>query len=191
MLNIMNGSPVQTYRQEKSMSEQQRHVEKIVEDARNALLAHFSAKSTAQTAVLVGLAVTLFADFQAYSALRLPYAWQRITFLTFTLGAIIFFILHAIGRLMFYGELATQVTDADLELDDLHHTYMARLGRFSLDHVEDHILFLDEEKTKKRWSVDSIVWRTTLNVYFKVFYLGLLLLAFFLLLLLLKAPIIF
>lgn len=83
--------------------------EKLEADARNALLAHYSSKSTNQTAVLIGLAVVMFADFQAYSALDLPQIWQKITFLTFSLGIIAFLLIRQLSRLIIWGKMADAV----------------------------------------------------------------------------------
>jgi len=161
--------------------------ENRIDNARNALLAHYSAKSTAQTAVLVGLAVALFADIQAVDVLdktlHVPLGWI-LGFLTFSIGAIIFFILHAIGRLVFYGEQATQVANADLLPTDLdHHTYLSRLGGFSLARASDRI--------KEKKSASSLICRVTFNEYFKVFYLLLLIIVFLLQLLFLNAHFVF
>lgn len=83
--------------------------EELEAGARNALLAHFSSKSTNETAVLIGLAVAIFADFQAYSALDLPLIWQKITFLTLSLGIISFFIIRQLSRLIQWGQLADAI----------------------------------------------------------------------------------
>lgn len=82
---------------------------KLEADARNALLAHYSSKSTNETAVLIGLAVVIFADFQAYSALDFLQIWQKITFLTLSLGIIAFLIIRQLSRLIIWGKLADAV----------------------------------------------------------------------------------
>jgi hypothetical protein len=86
------------------------------EDARNALLAHYSAKSTAQTAVLVGLAVVFFASVQAYDVLRklkLSFGLDW-AFWVFSIISIIFFGVRAIGRLVYFGELATAILSVEM-----------------------------------------------------------------------------
>ena len=79
--------------------------------ARTALLAHYSAKTTAQTQVLVGLAVAFFADIQAYNVLKgfnLPFELDKV-FLAASIITIMFLIAYAIGRLVYYGELSDAV----------------------------------------------------------------------------------
>jgi hypothetical protein len=86
------------------------------EDARNALLAHYSEKSTAQASVLVGLAVVFFASVQAYDVLRklsLPFGLDT-AFLVFSTLSIIFFGVRAIGRLLYYGELAGGILTVEM-----------------------------------------------------------------------------
>jgi hypothetical protein len=91
----------------------------LVEDARNALLAHFSSKSTNQTVVILGLAVVFFAVIQSIGALNLQLRWLRIAFLTFSLGLVIFFVIRAIGRLLLWGELAGAVIRVNLADSDV------------------------------------------------------------------------
>jgi hypothetical protein len=114
-------------------------------DARNALLAHYSSKSTNETAVLIGLAVVIFADFQAYSAFNFPQTWEKITFLIFTLEIIIFFIIRQVSKLITWGQFADaivcvkmpSVEEAKIELEkkrvkpvhiSLGSTYLGRLS---------------------------------------------------------------
>jgi len=79
-----------------------------IEDARNSLLAHYSSKSTNQTAILLGLAILFFADIQV-ALIMFPSKWERIWFLVLSAGCIIFIGMRAVGRLIAYGELATNV----------------------------------------------------------------------------------
>jgi len=96
------------------------------DDARNALLEHFSHKSTAQTAVLVGLAVALFADIQAvdvlHKILHIQMRWI-VTFLTFSILLIIYLVIRAVGKLVYYGGMASAVLIVDkighLEMEDI------------------------------------------------------------------------
>lgn len=86
----------------------------LVEDARNSLLAHYSSKSTNQTVIILGLAVVFFTVIQLISALNLhalnlQLRWLGIPFLAFSLGLIIFLVTRAIGRLLYWGELASAV----------------------------------------------------------------------------------
>jgi hypothetical protein len=78
-----------------------------IEDARNSLLAHYSSKSTNQTAILLGLAIVFFTVIQV--ALIISSKWERIWFLVLSAGFIIFIGTRAVGRLIAYGELATNV----------------------------------------------------------------------------------
>jgi hypothetical protein len=87
------------------------------EDARNALLAHYSEKSTAQASVLVGLAVVFFASVQAYDVLRklgLPFGLDT-AFLVFSVISIIFIGVRAVGRLIYYGELAGGILSVEMQ----------------------------------------------------------------------------
>jgi hypothetical protein len=166
--------------------------QRLVEDARNALLAHYSAKSTSQTAILVGLAVALFADVQAYIALDISFRWEweRIAFLTVSVGLTTFFILRAISRLIYYGELASAITVVKMyeaeftrkRLDSqrpelnpqkpyppelqVFPTYLARLECSASDYFHGRI---NEKKTA--WSAFSIAFRFIHNKWFKVVYL--------------------
>jgi len=92
-----------------------RSEEEFEADARNALLAHFSSKSTNETAILIGLAIAIFADFQAYSAFNLPLPWQKITFLTFSLGIIAFFVVRQLSRLICWGQMADAVLIVEMK----------------------------------------------------------------------------
>lgn len=92
--------------------------DEVIAEARNCLLTHFSSKSTNQTAILVGLAVAFFADIQAYDALHFPLNCERITFLTVSLGIIIFFVTYAIRRLIYWGQMASAVIRVEAKNED-------------------------------------------------------------------------
>lgn len=91
----------------------------LVEDARNSLLAHYSSKSTNQTVIILGLAVVFFTVIQLSSTLNLQLRWLRIAFLTLSLGPIIFLVIRAIGRLLYWGDLAGAVILVDLADRDI------------------------------------------------------------------------
>jgi hypothetical protein len=86
--------------------------QEFIKDARNSLLAHYSSKSTNQTAVLLGLAVAFFADVQV--ALNISLKWAKIAFLVYSVTLIVLIGIRAIGRLIMYGELASGVTQTRL-----------------------------------------------------------------------------
>ena len=77
------------------------------EEARYALLDHFSSKSTNQATILFGLAVTFFTIVELYNALKLPFNWQGSAFLAIFLGLFAIVTGPQIGRLLYWGELAT------------------------------------------------------------------------------------
>ena len=118
----------------------------LIEDARNALLSHYSSKSTNQTAVLLGLAIVFFADIQAYSALNMPPKWEQIVFLVPSVGLIIFVGMRAVGRLIVYGELATNVTHVKIADHDATGKLLTfdfeKLKLSSQDDVKKFKLFL-------------------------------------------------
>jgi hypothetical protein len=150
-------------------------------DARNALLAHFSSKSTNETAVLIGLAVAIFADFQAYDAFKFLLPWQKITFLTLSLGMLAFFVIRQLSRLISWGQVADAILIVKMQSSKetetwlgaravkpdkigLDFTYLARLN-FSSD-----LRFSD---CKDQWKVvplwdrlPLLICRMTSNKYF-------------------------
>jgi len=96
----------------------------LVEDARNSLLAHYSSKSTNQTVIILGLAVVFFTVIQLISALNLHALNLQlrrlgIAFLTFSLELIMFLVIRAIGRLLYWGELASTVMLVSLADSDV------------------------------------------------------------------------
>jgi hypothetical protein len=101
--------------------------EKLEADARNVLLAHFSSKSTNETTILIGLAVVFFADIQAYSAFNFPLIWQKITFLTLTLGIIAFFVIRQLSRLICWGQLADAVVIAAIKSKEETDTWQKEI----------------------------------------------------------------
>lgn len=177
---------------------QDRHEEKLLEDARNSLFAHFSSKSTNETAILVGLAVAFFADIQAYDALKLPLLSEQITFLTVSLAIIIFFVTHAIGRLVYWGLMATIISFVKAAANDnkmrewlvemkpksfpeseIASTYLARIIKPSQEYLKEEI--------KERKTVAVFVHRMTDNKWFKIAYFILVALVYILALVFSKA----
>ena len=82
---------------------------KLVEDARNALLAHYSSKSSNEAQILLGLAVALFALIQAYSVFSFLPVFLRNASLTWGLGIIAYLIIRQTGRIVYWGELADAI----------------------------------------------------------------------------------
>ena len=171
------------------MDTQNKDDENLEADARNSLLAHFSSKSTNQTAVLIGLAVVFFADIQAYSAFNLPLIWEKITFLTLTLGIIAFFVIRQLSRLICWAQQADAVIIVEMKSKDetktwleknlikpdkvkLASTYLARLSLSSnlrlydcKEQVKtlplwDRLPFLIMLMTNKKW----FIWASILTV---------------------------
>jgi len=83
---------------------------KLVEDARNALLAHYSSKSSNEAQILLGLAVALFALIQAYSVFSFLPVFLRNASLTWGLGIIAYLIIRQTGRIVYWGELADAIS---------------------------------------------------------------------------------
>jgi hypothetical protein len=79
------------------------------DEARKALLAHYSAKTTSQTAVLIGYAVAFFAVFQAYDVLSKLSLQFGYYFLVSSVITLLFLVTYAVGRLVYYGELSSAV----------------------------------------------------------------------------------
>jgi hypothetical protein len=157
-----------------------RSEEEFEADARNALLAHFSSKSTNETAILIGLAIAIFADFQAYSAFNLPLPWQNITFLTFSLGTLFFFVIRQLSRLISWGQQADAVIIAEMKSSEetktwlerhpkpiqvkLASTYLARLSFSSELRFSD---CKDQWKVLSLWDrLPLLICRMTSNKYF-------------------------
>lgn len=85
------------------------HEEKLLADARNSLLKHYSSKSTNQTAIILALAVAFFSVMGFYLNIQFTSNWQRILFLTLTVIPISFGVFRAAGRLISWGELAASI----------------------------------------------------------------------------------
>jgi hypothetical protein len=96
----------------------------LIENARNSLLAHYSSKSTNQTAILVGLAIALFADIQVYINMSLK--WEGILFVVPTMGLIIFIGLRAICRLIGWGDLASSIMKVKMEDSVVAKKYLSQ-----------------------------------------------------------------
>ena len=162
----------------------------LIEDARNSLLQHFSSKSTNQTAVLMGLAIASFTVIQTYSVLKFQFDFEGVAFLTASLGLIIFLIIRAIGRLVYWGELAgaihlMQIQDSNeiqqrlnewlpkqnLKDEKAVHwtvipTYLERLHIPSVWYVE-----AAKHDERNRWRASSLIWRITSHKWFGRVYL--------------------
>lgn len=154
-----------------------RNEDELIAEARNCLLTHFSSKSTNQTAILLGLAVAFFADIQAYNVLGLPLLWEQIAFLTVSLGAIIFFVIRAVGRLVYWGLMAGivfRVKAADnndviewlnvgkpesYPKSEIDSTYLARVIRRSQEYFQAEI--------EQRRTVAIQVYRATNSERFR------------------------
>jgi hypothetical protein len=103
-----------------------RSEEEFEADARNVLLAHFSSKSTNETAILIGLAVVFFADIQIYSVFNLPLPWQRITFLTLSLGMLFFFVIRQLSRLISWGQVADAILIVKMKSSKETETWLGK-----------------------------------------------------------------
>jgi hypothetical protein len=150
-------------------------------DARNALLAHFSSKSTNETAILIGLAVVFFADIQIYSVFNLPLIWQKITFLTLSLGMLAFFVIRQLSRLISWGQVADAILIVKMQSSEetktrlgksavkpdkvgLDSTYLARLNYSSELRFSD---CKDQWKVLPLWDrLPLLICRMTSNKYF-------------------------
>jgi hypothetical protein len=162
----------------KNGSNEQKDLE---EDARNALLAHFSSKSTNQIAILLGLALLVFADFQAYGVFNLSLMWQKITFLTFSLGTIAFFFTRQLSRLICWGQMAdavlivemkskketeTHLRESAIKPDkvELDPTYLARLSFSSDCRFQDWQKYTEKLSGLKR--LPLLIYRMTQDKHF-------------------------
>jgi hypothetical protein len=169
--------------------------EKLEADARNALLAHYSSKSTNETQILLGLAVAFFAAVQAYSAFVFPSTGVKIAVFTFILGFILFLVFRAIGRLVYWGGLADAiafvgmlgevVTQRNLdsinkELDDmkkdkdikgLEGVDAVSSPTYRLNYASSRYVDCYRMKSKKnRWNVLIRIFRITNDKWFPIYY---------------------
>ena len=90
-----------------------------VEDARNALVAHYSSKSSNEAQILLGLAVALFALIQAYSAFSFLPVFLRNASLTWGVGIIAYLIIRQTGRIVYWGELADAIMLVGMVREDV------------------------------------------------------------------------
>jgi len=90
-------------------SENQLDEKRLVQESRNALLRHYSSKSTNQTAVLITLSIALFSFFET---IRYVEAWpsllRNLYYLAF-LTTFSFLIIRSLGRLFYWGQLASLI----------------------------------------------------------------------------------
>jgi hypothetical protein len=140
-----------------------------VEDARNALVAHYSSKSSNEAQILLGLAVALFALIQAYSVFSFLPVFLRNASLTWGLGIIAYLIIRQTGRIVYWGELADAITVVGMVKNDvviqalkdiknkmpkveqlqafeLDSTYILRLGNASSRYVDYYRMMNKENR---------------------------------------------
>jgi hypothetical protein len=165
-----------------------------MEDARNSLLAHYSSKSTNQTTMLLGLAVVFFAVVELYRVLELPIKWEGGVFLTFFLGGIVIIGVRAVGRLLYYGELATAILYVELAGKDetklwmntnvvpesfrskVAPTYQARLccscAGYRDAYLKGNRVFALGYKVTHRNLLAVVCWTIALGVVVKLLFFG-------------------
>lgn len=151
------------------------------EDARNALLAHYSEKSTAQASVLVGLAVVFFASVQAFDVLRkldLPFGLDG-AFLWFSVISIIFIGVRAIGRLVYYGELAGGILSVEMQdyddtkdmiKNDLTRPRSVKYRPTELERLASANQKYLNDLMKKKLSLPSFIYAVSHHKWFKNVY---------------------
>lgn len=79
----------------------------LLENARNSLLELHSSKSTNQAAIILGLAIVALAVIPVYD--KFSFYWSGITFLAISIGTLVFFGVHALGKLIAYGILTSAI----------------------------------------------------------------------------------
>lgn len=164
----------------KNGSNEQKDLE---EDARNALLAHYSSKSTNQTSIILGLAIVFFTFVQIALALDFPVRWQTILFVISGLGFFVFFVIRAMSRLIHWGNLASAILSVQIkskEIDDwiakhkLEENFELPTTCLGMLSFAVTVLVISLEKDKKnRYDASWLFWRMTHNKWFKFAYLGL------------------
>lgn len=117
----------------------------LVQEARSSLLAHYSSKSSNETAVLLGLSVAFFATIQAYGTFDFPLPWIKVTIFTFILGFIFFLAFRQVGRLVYWGELANAITVVDMLGKGVTRHNLAKI-KAELDRTEVEVLKEGKEK---------------------------------------------
>jgi len=78
----------------------------LEQEARVALLQHFSSKSTNQTTIILTVVLAFFAFFQTLQLTKDWPEWTRNLYDSLVLTSLVFIALRACGRLIFWGKLA-------------------------------------------------------------------------------------
>jgi hypothetical protein len=83
----------------------------LLENARNALLQHYSSKSSNESQIILGLSVAFFAVITTYSIYINKLDFQPLfiinVFFIIVLAIIIVFVIYAIARLIYWGKMAS------------------------------------------------------------------------------------
>lgn len=125
-----------------NMNAQQKiNEDSAIEDARSALLAHYSSKSSNETAILLGLAVAFFATVQAYIEFKDFLLVGKATIFTVILGFMLFLTLRQVGRLVYWGELASAITVVDMLGENV--------TQYNLDRIKNELDSMKEEISKE------------------------------------------
>ena len=80
--------------------------ERIVQDARNILLRHYSSKSTNQTVILLTLAIIFFSFVQAFQYVKILPKFLENLLIVSILTALSFLTIRALSRLFLWAKMA-------------------------------------------------------------------------------------
>jgi len=93
------------------MTSEEQFERQLVQEARNALLKHYSAKSSNQTVILVTIAIALFSFSQTVQYVNAwPSPLTNLYYLVF-LTLISFLTIRSLGRLFYWGQYAGLIFD--------------------------------------------------------------------------------